>query len=233
MNSKIFIFSFFILFIACKSNDNDKKVNVEILNTIDSLKQEIVQLKSAQNSSIDSSELPKDTKISIDTIENRIKVPDEIKETTTKETQEPKTTKSKKIASDTIYHYFKPSGKLSVKIAPMLEGRRKIFFYNYLGEITIVLEDVNLSFSESHSINFRENGSVNNVKKHTNPGASRYWYECNITFSNSNEPEWMVCEQLPMESLDDFFNKNKYYWDKKNKSWVKQEIVREQDTPKN
>jgi hypothetical protein len=127
---------------------------------------------------------------------------------------------------DTIYHKYK-NGTPSVTIFPRHEGRRKILVYNRQGKITIELEEVIMSYQVTYDFNFREDGSVNTLKEHTNPGTSRYWYDCQITFSNNNEPEWKKCEQFPMDRLE-HPNANKYYWNKSNNQWVKQEYVEEQ-----
>jgi hypothetical protein len=84
-----------------------------------------------------------------------------------------------------------------------------------------------MSYQVTYDINFRNDGSVNTIKEHTNPGASRYWYDCLMTFSNNNEPEWRKCEQMPMDRLE-LASANKYYWNKASKQWVKQEVVQEE-----
>jgi hypothetical protein len=130
--------------------------------------------------------------------------------------------------NDTVYHYFS-NRKLSVKVHPFMNGRRKVQVYDLIsGKINIEFEDVRLSFSVSHRLRFRPDGSLEKVNVHENPGASRYWYECEITFSPTNEPQWQTCEQLPMDQLR---FPDKYYWNKATGQWVKQETVKEQPVP--
>jgi len=130
--------------------------------------------------------------------------------------------------NDTVYHYFS-NRKLSVKEHPFNNGRRKIEVFDYMtGKVNIELEDVRMSFSVSHRLRFRNDGSLERVSVHENPGASRYWYECEMTFSNTNEPQWQTCQQMPMDRVE---FPSKYYWDKSRRQWIKQEIIIEQPVP--
>jgi ribosomal protein S12 methylthiotransferase accessory factor YcaO len=61
-----------------------------------------------------------------------------------------------------------------------------------------------------------------------NPGASRYWYETEITFSSTNQPLTKVDTQMPMEHLTPT---DKEYWDEKKKQWVKQLTIECQPVP--
>jgi hypothetical protein len=212
-----------VFFSACNqpnpaSNNNNDKV----ISMLDSLRAEIKELKERQQ------------KVTSDTLSKKKEITEPEKSTTAKQIipkpEKPKPEKKTQPPAprleDTLYYKY-TDGKLSVKKFPRHEGRSKILIYDRQGNITIELEEVVLSYSVSYNIKFREDGSVNNIHEHTNPGASMYWYDCNMTFSNNNEPEWRKCEQHPMRSLE-HPDANKYYWDKKTKQWIKQEIVYEQ-----
>ncbi len=121
---------------------------------------------------------------------------------------------------DTTRYYYE-IGKLSVLITPWNNGKRSILFYDPKGALTYQQNDVRLSYTVTTQLQFRKNGSVEKADIHENPGASRYWYQAVITFSDSNEPEWQTSQQMPVESLAD--RSNSYYWDKKAGKWIKQE----------
>jgi hypothetical protein len=131
-------------------------------------------------------------------------------------------------------HYYNPrmgKNKVSVRISPWKDGRRKMYLYDPFGNVTFEREDVRLGYSDTATIKkFHDNGAVAVLYIHMNPGASMYWYETTITFSINNEPEWKTSLQQPA-TLEDHLN-SKYYWDKKTKTWKKQEIIREQPVPK-
>mgnify|MGYP001062778047 FL=1 len=57
-----------------------------------------------------------------------------------------------------------------------------------------------------------------------------YWYETEITFDENNNPLWKREMQFPQESTAQSLN-NKWWWNAKNKTWVKQEIIKEQEVP--
>jgi hypothetical protein len=120
---------------------------------------------------------------------------------------------------DTIYYYYK-DGNISVKVSPRKDGRQAVFIYGKKGELHLLLESVFLSYSVSHDLKFRADGSLEKITEHHNPGASMYWSECELTFSKWNLPQWKSCQQHPIRSLDDYSN-NRFYWDVNNKLWVK------------
>lgn len=127
--------------------------------------------------------------------------------------------------NDTIYHYFS-NRKLSVKVHPFMNGRRKIQVFDLIsGKVNIELEDVRLSYSVNYRLRFRPEGLLEKVNVHENPGASPCWYECEMTFSNTDEPQWQTCEQLPMDQLR---FPEKYFCNQATGQWVKQETVKEQ-----
>ena len=126
----------------------------------------------------------------------------------------------KATGSDTTFYYYK-DGKVSVKITPWKDGNRYLLFYNRSGQLTYTQNDKRMSFTEVTQLSFKGNGSVEKAEIHENPGASMYWYETRVTFSDDNEPEWMVTQRMPVESLTDAAVS--YYWNKKTRQWTKQE----------
>ncbi len=131
-------------------------------------------------------------------------------------------------------HFYDPrmgKNKVSVRITPWKDGKRKMYLYDPYGNVTFEREDVRMSYSDTATIKkFHDNGAVAVLDIHLNPGASMYWYETTITFSINNEPEWKTATKHP-STLEELMD-NKYYWDKKEKVWKKQEIIREQPVPK-
>lgn len=124
--------------------------------------------------------------------------------------------------SDTIYHYFS-DGRISVKIAPESPVQR-IWVYHILGDVIYEFENVRQSYSVSNSLKFRPDGSLESVKTHSNPGASMYWYESETVFETDNEPRYQVSYQMPFMTVMDAMG-TKYLWNRKEKSWQKQEIA--------
>lgn len=124
--------------------------------------------------------------------------------------------------ADTIFHYTN-DGRLSVRISPWKNSCRQIELFDMHGNGAMNIEEVRKSYTVSHNITFNENGTVNEIKSHMNPGASMYTYNSTMAFNNFNEPQWKRSETFPMMSIDDSY-KN-YYWDKKEKKWVLQEIA--------
>lgn len=131
-------------------------------------------------------------------------------------------------ANDTTYHYYS-NKKLSVKITPWVEGKRKIFFYDLKGEQTFSLEDVRMSYSIITHLQFHPNGAASKAEINNNPGASRYWYETVITFDTDNTPLVKTEQQMPIERID--LENLPSFWNKEKQQWIKQEIVKETSTP--
>lgn len=129
---------------------------------------------------------------------------------------------SSKIADSTV-HYF-TNGKVSVIRTPWIDGKRETKFFNLKSELTYTIEEVRLSYQVSADLKFYENGGVETVHVFTNPGASRYSFNSTILFSTVNEPQWKIDKKTPAESIADA-NGDKYFWHKKEKRWVKQEII--------
>ncbi len=141
--------------------------------------------------------------------------------------------KSQPVPEEQLKFYYKGNNKLSMEII-YLEGRSKDFIlYDPWGNETYRLEHRILSYTETVEIvDWHPNGAVAKAVVHMNPGASMYWYETTYTFGINNEPEWLVSQQFPERSVT-LPGENSYYWNKKTKSWVKQEVAIEQITPTN
>ena len=121
--------------------------------------------------------------------------------------------------------YFYSNNKLSVKVSPWVNGRRKTWLYDYSGGLTYEQEEARLSFHITATLHFRKDGSVEKMEIHNNPGASMYWYETVITFGTTNEPQWKTETRYPIQTLDDAGKS--FYWDKNGKKWIAQDIVEE------
>jgi hypothetical protein len=223
---KQIIFSIISLtLIACQSslNQNFKQ------QTIDSLKMEIQALKEKVNL-IDSQKVRETDNKHLDIPKLKDSIKTSSKPIKSKIEKKPIKKNTTKLNNDTIYHYFS-NRKVSVKICPRINEKQWILVFSNTGKETIRFESVIQSYSVTYDLKFRQNGSLETVLESTNPGASMYWYKCNMTFNEQNEPLWKVCQEYPITRLE-HPDKNKYYWDKKSMNWVKQEIVVEQETPK-
>lgn len=128
-----------------------------------------------------------------------------------------------KTISDTTYHFY-VNNKLSVKITSWNKGKRQIILYDLYGNITYTHEEVSLSYSVSCDLFFANNGSVEKIKCRTNPGASRFWYESEMTFNGTNTPIWKKTYKKPFDHIEDASGKS-YFWDKKTTQWKKQEVI--------
>lgn len=129
-------------------------------------------------------------------------------------------------------YYYKNSGKLSVEVIRASDRTEKFLLYDPFGNLKYEFEEHRSSYSVGVDIiEWHSNGAVAKVKVHTNPGASMYWYESVYTFGINNEPEWRMDTQFPQESVT-MPGDNSYYWDKKDKSWKKQEVIYEQVVPR-
>jgi hypothetical protein len=123
--------------------------------------------------------------------------------------------------TDTLFYYLN-DGRISVSLSPWENGRRNIDIYDMHGNVSMTLEEARLSFQVYHELVFRENGSLEKVISSMNPGASRYYYRSEISFTGINEPSWKVEEALPAEGLD---YRKKFFWSKKKQDWVQQEVI--------
>lgn len=128
----------------------------------------------------------------------------------------------KEPADSTVHHYV--NGKTSVIRTPWVDGRRETKFLNLQGELTYTIEEARLSYQVSAELKFHENGGVKTAHIFTNPGASQFMYNSTIHFSTTNEPQWKLDKQTPAVSIEDAAG-TKYFWYKKEKRWVKQEVI--------
>lgn len=126
-------------------------------------------------------------------------------------------------ANDTTYYYY-VNKKVSVKITPWVNGERKVLLYDLYGNNTYEIEEVRHSYSVRAELKFHDNGAVKTASIHTNPGASMYMYLTTITFNTINEPEQKHDETSPVRSLEETM-KPWEYWDKKTRTWKKQEVM--------
>jgi hypothetical protein len=129
--------------------------------------------------------------------------------------------------NDTVFHYYK-NERISVKVAPRSD-RQSIWIYAPNGKITYKLENTRLSYSCYNELIFRADGSLEHVKSSMNPGASMYMYKTFTYFDERNEPRYKIDEKTPA-SVEDYMN-NKSLWDSNNRRWIKQEIIKETNSP--
>ena len=199
--------------------------NKELLSKIDSLQKDIRSLKEASqfHQSFDSTltnevDTPITTTkpietISKPTIDTTVKI--------TKPKKEPHQPVLNPFESkDTIYKYYVDK-KLSVKTTPWVNGERTILLYDRQGKQTYAMEEVRRSYSIGIDLKFHDNGAVRLAEIHNNPGASMYWFESTIIFSNNNEPVSKSDQRMPIQNLDDFGKK--YFWNAVDKRWVENE----------
>jgi hypothetical protein len=130
---------------------------------------------------------------------------------------------------DTIKHFY-INKKISVVITPKHDGKRLYQLYDLYGNLTYEMEEIRLSYSQSINLSFHENGAVKKAKIHFNPGASLHWYETEIIFDTTNEPLLKTETQMPVRSALQSLEKP-MFWDKKEKRWIKQEIIKETISP--
>jgi hypothetical protein len=233
------------LFITCC---NEPKDNSQLIEQLDSLKIELRAL---------TQQLAKQNQTA-DTLSKKQQPPalkkEEKKQPETKQEtkQEPKKTEPKKhpdlphpptdnpipdhqklkgtlTENDTI-KYFYTNKKISVLVHPLKDGKRQYLVFDQRGNVTFEMESIRLSYSQSIDLRFHENGAVRLAKINFNPGASMYWYETEITFDENNYPLKKIERQMPPSSAADELN-NRYFWNKDEKKWIKQEIIREYNTP--
>lgn len=216
------IFSF--VFAGCnftyENNTNHTAALEELRKETDSLKMELSKLKKEQNKkdSLENTSFQKMPDVK-DSISEKKIIPK--KKTQERENAPKQTVHAKK--ADTIYYFYTNTKKISVKIDPDPRyGKKKIRFYNPKGEVTFEQEDVRKSYSVSTDIKeFHPNGAVKRIVIHFNPDGSMHWYETNMTFDTDNTPLWKEEITYPL-TLDNMMN-NKWYWDKKQSQWIRQE----------
>jgi hypothetical protein len=125
--------------------------------------------------------------------------------------------------NEAIFHKY-VNGAISVEITPWVDGKRNVILFDLYGQETIRMEEVRHSYTISIDLKFAQNGSVSKAIVHTNPGASMYWYESEITFDTTNGPTGKIDHKYP-QSLDDIMGEKWQYWDKKTKTWKVQETM--------
>lgn len=129
-----------------------------------------------------------------------------------------------KVKEEPMYHYY-ANGSVSVKITPWVDHRRTIILFDLEGNETFTTEEVHMSYSVHNRLKFHENGAVKEMVESTNPGASMYMCTATMTFSTINEPLKMIKSKSP-SSLEDMIEETiPWFWNKKSKSWFKQESI--------
>ncbi|HOZ83383.1 MAG TPA: hypothetical protein PKU82_10700, partial [Bacteroidia bacterium] len=133
---------------------------------------------------------------------------------------------------ESVFHYYQSTPKrVSVEITPWHDGKRELNFFDQFGNKTYSINDIRRSYSSTTELKeFHKNGACSLVKTSVNPDASMYWYETEIIFDENNNPQWKTELQFPQESTEQNLN-NKWWWNTRTNSWVKQEIIREQPVP--
>ncbi|MCC6384084.1 MAG: hypothetical protein LC117_05155 [Bacteroidia bacterium] len=194
---------------------------------LDSL-QELVRLLVApeQNRKVDSVALKTDTGI---VLSAKIKKPDTLPVKIKKSNAKPQTI----VTDNEIQQFFYKSTpkRLSVEISSWVDQKRTLRFFNPKGEETYTIEDVRKSYSSVSRIEkMHDNGACKLVEISFNPGASMYWYETEIIFDEDNVPLWKTETQLPEMSSAQSLN-NKWWWNKSENKWIRQESVLEQPVP--
>ena len=224
-----------IIFVACQQkapteSTNDAKID-SLLKKIDALQSDISRLDSNLTTPKTTDMAPEEEKtetvkeIKKPKEEKVIRKTEEVKE---KQPQELKTVKAPTEA-DTIYHYLR-DGRISVKLHPWADSKQKIEIFNPFGQVIYTLENMRMSYSSFHDLRFRDNGSLERVKSSFNPGASMYMYETIILFDIDNEPKSKQNFTIPAHTMADAMGET-YLWDRKNKKWIKQEIIKEYNSP--
>lgn len=134
---------------------------------------------------------------------------------------------------DEVKMYYAQGG-VSVEISHAADREMIYRLHDRSGTITYVLKSEHKGggMSSSVKLSYRPDGSVSRAKVTESPGASRYWYETDIHFDESNVPTYKTRTQMPAESLEDM-NPLPWLWDARKGDWVKQEVVEEQPVPDN
>ena len=214
----------FILLVACKpdvAEISNLQQQIDSLSLeLKALKQEIQKDSMSKEVLVEEKELQPNKPI----FSKQAEVPQPKEKITPKKKENPVVASK----NDTTYHYFN-DGRLSVKIAPRSE-RQKIWIYLPNGEVIYELENILMSYSSHNTLYFRSDGSLERVSSSFNPGASLYMYKTETYFQTNNEPRYKLEEKTP-STLEEQMN-NKWLWNSKTRSWVKQEIVIETNFPK-
>lgn len=121
-----------------------------------------------------------------------------------------------------IPHFFKGSipPRLSYKITPWIDGRRKVTIYRPNGDVSWEINDEQFSWSSTTSIiRMHPNGAIAELEISFNPGASLYHYWERITLDDSNMPISKTKDRTPPYGLDEYPLPEK--WDSMAHQWVK------------
>jgi hypothetical protein len=126
--------------------------------------------------------------------------------------------------------YYTSSKQISIRFFPWIDGRRLVVLYHPNGTESYRIEDVRHSYTSITSVRqLHPNGAVASLHIDLNPGASMYMYDTDITFDTQNYPLWKKNNQWPT-SLEEQ-TKAPEYWDRIEKKWKIQEVIKEQPVP--
>lgn len=240
---RLLTFNCLLVFLAGCVNNSDEKL-VQKIDSLQKSLQTIEQKLANQNSqdTIEKHEQKKtDTAITHQTVPKTIVPvvePKNIQDTLKSKKQVQFTTPSTKLSDknvkteESVFHYYQSTPKrVSVEITPWHDGKRELNFFDQFGNKTYSINDIRRSYSSTTELKgFHKNGACSLAKISINPDASMYWYETEIIFDENNNPQWKTELQFPQESTEQNLN-NKWWWNARANSWVKQEIIREQPVP--
>lgn len=220
-NNKILVLAFIIGLTSCK-NESNQRVD-ELEKQVSRLQSQIDRIESQSDRSPGVAELPSQDSILLPTptiSTEKIKVEKSIDKTENKKEKLETVPTTENLEVDTIFYFYKNSKKTSVIIYPAVNGRTAIEFFDPFGKKTFEMEEVRLSYSVGiNFIKWHENGSVEQIEEHVNPGASIHFYENTYYFDINNNPTWKSTFQYPPE-LD---SRKDYYW--KDNKWILQEAM--------
>ncbi len=214
-----------IIFIACgeEQTTNDAKVQAQL----DSINQQLLALREQlkSNDNVNDTHAIKDSNEIPDVPPPPPPPPVPVIDIT----KDPKSSKQSVDGDNAVFYYTGNKNK-SVEITAWNEGKRTVTLFDPTGKVMYVFHDKRFSYSlTTRIVTFHANGAVQKAIVHNNPGASNSWSESHITFGSNNEPQWREDIRFPQELTIE--GNPKYYWDKKQQNWVKQEVIYEQPVP--
>jgi len=227
---------------GCAQPQNDNTLLLQKLDSLqsklDSLKNEVQQFNQKDSTSYSNRPNEKDSVVQQLVIGKNKQKPvvqprdsQQIKQKQPAQIKQVQPTPSDERVSGKKFYYKGLPQRISVEISAWDSGRRTIRFYNPFGEITYKIEDVKMSYSSITELKrMHDNGACALIETGMNPGASMYWYETKITFDENNNPLWKEEIEKPEMSIEQNLN-SKSWWNAKTKSWIKQEIIKEQPVP--
>ena len=227
---------------GCAQPQNDNTLLLQKLDSLqsklDSLKNEVQQFNQKDSTSYSNRPNEKDSVVQQLVIGKNKQKPvvqprdsQQIKQKQPAQIKQVQPTPSDERVSGKKFYYKGLPQRISVEISAWDSGRRTIRFYNPFGEITYKIEDVKMSYSSITELKrMHDNGACALIETGMNPGASMYWYETKITFDENNNPLCKEEIEKPEMSIEQNLN-NKSWWNAKTKSWIKQEINKEQPVP--